>query len=64
MNKSYYFENKFKKWSISAAFLIIMGGWFWYMLWASSISHETILQKSVPEWGTYFLSVHLLGSFL
>ncbi|WP_315314762.1 hypothetical protein [Pantoea vagans] len=54
MNKSYYFENKFKKWSISAAFLIIMGGWFWYMLWASSISHETILQKSVPEWETYF----------
>ena len=63
MNKSYYFENKYKKWSITAVTLIIAGLWCWYMLWASSLSHKTILQKSIPEWLTYISFSILMGSF-
>ena len=63
MNKTYYFENTYRKWSIIAMMCIIMGGWFWYMLWASSISNNTILQKSVPEWITYISFGALIGSF-
>ncbi|UNK63215.1 hypothetical protein [Buttiauxella ferragutiae] len=33
------------------------------MLWASSISHNTILQKSVPEWATYISFGVLIGCF-
>lgn len=63
MNKSYYFENKYKKWFISALFLIVFGGWIWYISWASGISHKTVLQKSVPEWKTYISFGALIGTF-
>ncbi|MGK3141835.1 hypothetical protein ACCW71_05925, partial [Pantoea sp. C2G6] len=45
MKKSYHFENTYKKWTISALTLIIMGAWLWYISWASSISNNTILKK-------------------
>ncbi|ADU72601.1 hypothetical protein [Pantoea sp. At-9b] len=46
-------ENKFRKWLVTAVMYILLGCWFWYMLWASSISKNTILQKSVHEWIVY-----------
>ncbi|WP_036626174.1 hypothetical protein [Pantoea sp. AS-PWVM4] len=53
VSNSIYFENKCRKWFSIAVACLITGGWFWYTLWASSLSHNTILQKSVPEWITY-----------
>lgn len=53
MNKNYSFEDKRKKLLVTAVILIVLGGWLWYMSWASGISHNTILKKSVPEWITY-----------
>lgn len=38
---------------MTAVMYILLGCWFWYMLWASSISKNTILQKSVHEWIVY-----------
>ncbi|WP_162286518.1 hypothetical protein [Pantoea stewartii] len=63
MKKSYYFENKYKKWFILSVFFIIFGGWCWYMPWASGISRNTILKKSVPEWETYISFGALIGVF-
>ncbi|EOI3555326.1 hypothetical protein ACMSZQ_001606 [Cronobacter dublinensis] len=62
MNKTYYFGNKHRKWCVITMMCIIMGGWLFYMSWASSISHNTILQKSVPEWITYISFGALIGS--
>ena len=48
-----YFENKWKKWLVTAVICFVMVSCLSYMLWAASISNNTILQKSVPEWKTY-----------
>lgn len=58
MNKIHYFEGKYKKWFIIAVVCIIMGGWFWYMLWASSISHNTILKNRYLNGRCIFLLVY------
>lgn len=41
----------------------VMGLWFGYMMWASAISHNTVLKKSIHEWWTY-LSFSLSVGFL
>lgn len=62
MNRNSNLENKYRKWLIITVIYIIMVGWCWYMLWASGISHNIILQKSVPEWITYISFSALIGS--
>lgn len=63
MSKSFYFKNKRKKRSVTAVMCIFAGGWGWYMVWASRISHHTILQEWVPESMTYISFGALIGSF-
>lgn len=31
----------------------VIGGWWWYGMWAMALSHDTILMDSVPEFKTY-----------
>lgn len=51
--KSYYFENKRKKY-ISLLFILLpFGLWVFYILWSMRISRHVVLMKSIPEWTTY-----------
>ncbi len=62
MGKNNYPENKYRKWFSTAITYLITGGLCWYMLWASAISHYTVLQNTVPEWTTYFCTGITTGS--
>ena len=62
MTKNYSFEDKRKKLLVTAVIFSVLGGWLWYMSWASGISHNTILKKSVPEWMTYISLGVLIGT--
>lgn len=61
MKSTTYFKGNLRKWFTAAVVYILLGGWCWYMFWASSISHNTVLKKSVPEWKTYILSGLFMG---
>lgn len=62
MGKNNHPENKYRKWFSTAITYLIAGGLCWYMLWASAISHYTVLQNTVPEWTTYFCTGITTGS--
>ncbi|MGV1169014.1 hypothetical protein ACV6DN_18925 [Enterobacter asburiae] len=62
MTENHHSENKFKRLFITAITFVILGAWFWYMAWASNISDNTILQKSIPEWITYISIGALIGA--
>lgn len=62
MTENHHSENKLKRLLITAVIFSILGAWIWYMSWVSSISNNTILQKSVPEWKTYIYFGVLIGT--
>ena len=40
---------------------LVLGLWFWYMIWASSLSHRIVLMKFVPEWMVYITTGAVVG---
>jgi hypothetical protein len=63
MNQVYSYKNKlFSKKNIALLTIwFVLGLWCWYMLWASSLSHRTVLMKFVPEWMTYITTGSVVG---
>ncbi|BCQ36445.1 hypothetical protein ERHA54_40420 [Erwinia rhapontici] len=45
------------------AMFLVMGLWFWYMIWASILSHRTVLMEFVPEWMVYITTGAVIGLF-
>lgn len=54
-------NKKLKKVAIAAIVFLLLGAWFFYILWASSISARTILMPEIPEWTTYLVIGALVG---
>jgi len=62
MNRSYAFEeNKLRRWALLAVVLILLGLWLGYITWASSLSHNTVLQESIPELTIYVIVGAVVG---
>lgn len=62
--KQLYFSKKnifSKKNVVLLTILLLLGGWLWYMAWASSLSHRTVLMRFVPEWTTYITTGSVIG---
>lgn len=59
-----YKKSIFSKTNIAVwVMFTVLGLWFWYMLWASTLSHRTVLMGFVPEWMVYITTGAVVGLF-
>ncbi len=63
MNDSFYTKIKKREYIVVIVSIMILGLWFWYMLWASGIGKRTVLMKNIPEWTTYITFGSVIGLF-